>query len=259
MDFDALIAPLTREEFRSRFRQGACFVIEGNKRKFSDLITLQDVENRLNDGCNLNSPVVVIEADGRRRACVDRDVSWSSVAVEKRHVLERFANGQGLAMANLSQINPSTARLLDTLEEALSDHAVHADLRVHISMGGETAACQAVRDYPPHNIHLQIEGSTQWRIYHHDPSLPGYIRTISPEDETRYLEEAANFTLTAGDLFYMPPAVFHKARSAQGPHMSLTIPLIDSGQRHRMDRTHIPITELFVSGLQKHNATDLEQ
>jgi len=53
---------------------------------------------------------------------------------------------------------------------------------------------------------------------------------------------------TPGDLFYMPPAVFHKIRNTGGPRVSLSIPVSPAGGK-RMDRTYIPFERLFHEGM----------
>ena len=60
MTFDQLISPWTRDRFMAHFEKGDCFVIRGHAEKFRGLITLEEIEARINDGCNWNAPLYVI-------------------------------------------------------------------------------------------------------------------------------------------------------------------------------------------------------
>jgi ribosomal protein L16 Arg81 hydroxylase len=251
MDFDTLIAPLSRDEFMSRYRRGDCFVIRGTPEKFLHLISLEDIEHRLNDGCNLNHPPQIIE-DGSRRPLMHSKVAWSSIAVDKGAFLDRLRNGKSFMMPNLSQINPRVAALIDGIENALADD-MRADLHLYVSSRAAASAYNAHRDYPQHKIYLQVMGTTEWRVYHHEPDLDDEVRAVKTGEEERYLEEAACFSLEPGDLFYMPPAVFHKIRNSGGPRVSFSIPIVPAGGQ-RMDRTYIPFKEIFEAGTEQDEA-----
>jgi len=254
MNFDTLVSPLGREAFMERYRAGDCFVIRGDADKFSSLITLADIEHRLNDGCNLNQPPQII-IDGRRQTLMDSKLAWSPGAVRKAEVMDFLDNGHSFMMTNLSQINPAIAALIDGIENGLAEDDMRADLHLYVSPRGEASAYNAHRDYPQHKIYLQIIGSTEWRIYNHSPDLPGETRALQAEDESRYLEEAACFELHPGDMFYMPPAVFHKIRNTGGPRVSLSIPMAPSANP-RMDRTFIPFERIFRAGLDERSGND---
>ncbi|MDZ7841896.1 MAG: cupin domain-containing protein [Gammaproteobacteria bacterium] len=251
MDFDNLISPLDRSEFMTRYRAGDCFVIRGDQEKFSQLISLADIERRLNDGCNLNQPPQII-MDGLRQPLMDSKVAWSSTAAKKTEILRRLETGHSFMMTNLSQINPAISVLIDGIEEALAVDDMRADLHLYVSTRGSATAYNAHRDYPQHKIYLQVIGITEWHVYHHSPDLGNDIRAVDAENESDYLEEAACFELNPGDLFYMPPAVFHKIRNTGGPRVSLSIPIAPAGGK-RMDRTYIPFERLFREGAEAGN------
>ncbi|RBP49925.1 hypothetical protein [Arenicella xantha] len=63
--FEAIFQPLSLADFRQHFDQGKCLVVEGEPTKFDGLVSPDDIERRLNDGCNANQFVQVIK-DGAR-------------------------------------------------------------------------------------------------------------------------------------------------------------------------------------------------
>lgn len=246
MNFKTLIAPLTREEFFEKYRCGECMVIRGTAAKFSGLITLDEVEVRLNDGANFSTPVEII-AKGERRSLIDTALAWSQAGVRKNEVLRAILSGHSFLMRNSSQINPRVSALLDTIENELDNPPVHADVHIYVSTSGEASAYNAHRDFPQHKLYLQAIGATRWCLYAPKASMAPDVRAIEPRQEQEALELVSEFDLEQGDLLYMPPAVFHKVSPRGGPRVSLSIPFnaVTGRTVSRMDRTYIPFRELF--------------
>ena len=245
MDFAQLIAPMAIDDFRDRYRRGVCFFVRGAPDKFSDLITLQEIEDRLNEGCNINSPVQIIQ-DGVRRPLTSDHHYWSPKAIKKGEIKQLIEQRRSFLMVNMSQINPRVAQLLDSIEAFFRDDRLHADLHLYVSTTRSATAYNAHRDQPQHKIYLQVIGRTEWRLYEPTVALPADTVAIPANEEAATLREIAQFTLNPGDLFYMPPAVFHKIRNLGGPRVSFSIPCAP-GREHTqyMDRTHIPFKAIF--------------
>lgn len=247
MDFDDLIAPLTRDEFMDRYHNGTCFVIRGQSDKFTGLISLDDIESALNQGCNINSPLNIVLEDGTRRPFVDNKVPWSPLALQKATIKTMIEQGHSFMMTNMSQINPRVANLIDQIETAFTDDQLCADLHLYVSGTREASGYNAHRDYPQHKIYLQVIGSTEWQVFDHDEALPPETRAVRENDEAKFLRLNTKFVLDPGDMFYMPPAVFHKIRNVGGPRVSFSIPCTPAPGRKHMDRTYIPFKALFES------------
>jgi ribosomal protein L16 Arg81 hydroxylase len=258
MDFQQLIAPMPIAEFRERFERGECFVVRGSAAKFADLITLDEIEAKLNDGCNFGIPVEVVR-EGARQSLVDSEVAWAPAAVRKREVLEALIARQGLLMRNMSQINPRVAALIDAIEEQFRDREMCADLHLYVSPTRNASGYDAHRDHPQHKIFLQVVGRTGWRLFRPRDSLPRDRRAVGEADEASFLEPAAEFVLEPGDLLYMPPGVFHKVRNLGGPRVSFSIPFesVQPGVR-RIDRTYIPFRALFEGEQRAHESEQRE-
>ena len=248
MEFADLISPLEESRFREVYRQGGCCHIRGAANRFADLVTLEEIELRLNDGCNVQAPVQMI-GGGKRRPLVDEKIPWARYAVRKTEVLERLKQGDSFLMMNMSQINPRIAALVDMIEAAFADDNVRADVHLYISTVAEASGYDAHRDFPQHKLFLQAVGSTHWQIFKPKQVLPSEVTAVSEAEETARLELVQDFTMNSGDVFYMPPGVFHKVRNEQGPRISLSIPFVKVPSREvpRMDRTYIPFKTLFES------------
>lgn len=223
-------------------------LIRGESNRFADLISLEEIELRLNDGCNNLTPVQVI-GSGRRAEILDRQLAWSTAATRKSELLQLLRDKHSFLMMNMSQINPRIAALVDSIEAAFPQDSVHADLHLYVSARSDGSGYDAHRDFPQHKLYLQAIGSTRWQVFETIGEMSADVRSVNAEDEASYLKLAREFDLNPGDAFYMPPAVFHKVRNLEGPRISLSIPFANITDKAvpRMDRTYIPFKELFES------------
>lgn len=246
MNFAELIAPLEESRFREVYQQGGCCHIRGAEDRFANLVTLEEIELRLNDGCNVQTPVQMI-GGGSRRALVDENLPWSRFAVQKSEVLSRLQQGHSFMMMNMSQINPRVAALVDMIEQAFADDNVHADMHLYVSTMADASGYDAHRDIPQHKLFLQAVGSTHWQVFKPKQPIPLEINAVPEAEEADKLELVQEFDMKSGDVFYMPPGVFHKVRNREGPRISLSIPFakIHNRDTPMMDRTYIPFRQLF--------------
>ena len=65
MNFLELISPMTPKEFIEKSSMNESFYIKGHENKFDNLITLDEIEKTLNNGCNINAPIQIIKDGGR--------------------------------------------------------------------------------------------------------------------------------------------------------------------------------------------------
>lgn len=249
MNFAELLAPMNEEKFWACYQQGGCCHIKGESERFADLVTLDEIELRLNDGCNFQTPVQVI-GKGNRSTLVDQNFPWSPVAVRKSEVLELLKERNSFLMMNMSQFNPRVAALVDMIEDAFGEDNVQADMHLYVSTAADATSFDAHRDLPQHKLFLQAMGTTHWKIFQAKQAIPADVRAISETEEAEKLELVKEFDLKSGDVFYMPPGVFHKVSNVEGPRISLSIPFakIKNNQMSRMDRTYIPLKEMFEKG-----------
>lgn len=245
MNFDELIAPFGKEKFFEGFQKGTCMVIQGEPNRFSNLISLEDIERKLNDGCNTIMPPQII-GSGKRASLVDEKLRWTPLSSKKSEIHEALKNGQSFLMPNSSQINAQVSALLDSIEESFTGLNVQADVHLYVSPKKGSTAYNAHRDFPQHKLYLQVIGSTHWQVFKSKQAIKDDVRSVTPEGEAMLLEKVADFELNAGSVFYMPPAVFHKVHNPHGPRVSISIPFVPSPKDvKRMDRSFIPFKEIF--------------
>lgn len=250
----SLVHPLSLRQFDEKVVAQETFVIEGHADKFSHLITLDEIEARLNDGCNTASPVQIIKDGGRERFVTER-LFWAPQATKKREVLKLLQERHSFMMTNMSQINHRVAELLNGIERFFTN--AHADLHLYVSTRSDASGYRAHRDRPQHKLYLQIIGCTAWKIFRPRVRLDDKIAWVDAAQEQDVLEPTMAFDLHPGDLLYMPPEVFHRVHNRGGPRVSFSIPFTivpDEVPVKRMDRTHIPFKEMFLADVAKHNA-----
>jgi len=249
MDFLTLIRPLSETEFATKVEGRETFVMQGHgRRNFGDLLSLDEIENALNNGCNVNLPIQII-GNGVRQSYVDRSVAWSPFSLRKAEIKLLLESGHSFLMANASQINPKVAALIDAVEARFK--GARADLHLYVSPTSDSTGYDAHRDFPQHKLYLQVIGNTSWQIFDHSAELPQQMTSVNEADEGRYLTKIMDFSLRPGDVLYMPPARFHKVRNHHGPRVSFSIPFVVNldGKAGRMDRTHIPLRAMFETAI----------
>ena len=246
MDFDQLVAPIGRESFFENYGKGSCILMRGEKNRFADLISLDDIELRLNDGCNTVSPIQII-SEGQRISLVEEEVAWAPFAIKKAELLQKLRDRHSFMMMNMSQINPQVAHLVDSIEVVFAADDMRADMHLYVSSRADATGYDAHRDYPQHKLYLQVVGSTHWQVFEPAVEIPSEVRAVPQESEQQQLRLLQEFDMKPGDVFYMPPAVFHKVRNMEGPRISLSIPFakVSKEKISRMDRTYIPFKEIF--------------
>lgn len=242
----SVLHPIPLDDLKEHYRKGQCLVIEGAADKFQHLISLQDVERRLNDGCNANVFAQLIK-DGTRAADTDANCLWAPSSLRKTAFRQGLEAGHSFMLSNSSQITPEIASLIDDIEAVFADDSVHADVHLYVSTSTRGGSYNAHRDLPQHKILLQAFGETQWQLFEGKEEIPENMIAVLPQEQDHYLKQVAEFTLKQGDFLYMPPGTFHRVVSVGKPRISISIPFYAMPEAQRMDRSYIPFVELFES------------
>ena len=143
---------LINDEFMQKFNDAETFVIKGNKNKFIDLISLEEIENVVNNGCNFSTPLEII-IDGGRKFYVDKNIPWTQFATNKSTIKDLLEKKHSFLMRNQSQINSKVSELITSIEETFN---FAADLHLYVSPVTSGSGYDAHRDRPQHKIYLQI-------------------------------------------------------------------------------------------------------
>ncbi len=245
MKLSRVLEPITIDELKNKYFGRRCFVkVPKMGNPLADLVTLDEVETRLNDGCASLVSLAVVGKNGAKFAA--REVyaqqigpGWTPQFLRKSLVLDRLAEGHSLVMHNMSHINPGVAELISDIENEFSDF--QADVHLYVSTRAQSSGYLAHRDQPQHKIYLQVFGTTHWTVFRGTHERPA----LSKAEADEHLEVDFEVELTPGSVLYMPPAVFHRATNPYGPRLSVSIPFKPAAGSFKVDRTHIPLAKMM--------------
>ena len=243
--FEAALNPVSFDDLYEHYTQQKCLVIEGYKEKFSDLVSLDDIERRLNDGCNASNFPQIIKG-GERQTFINNQTPWAEACLDKARINHALKEGNSLMLSNCSQISPGIAQFCDALEAHFEKDSIHADAHLYISTNEQGSSYFAHRDRPQHKILLQAIGEANWQLFEPIKKIDENVVAIPENEQDSYLKVVSEFTLKQGDLLYMPVGVFHRVQSVPGPRVSISIPFYSMPQGSKMDRSNIPFKQLFI-------------
>ncbi len=247
MHLGEIIAPLDVERFRSELFGKRSFAIVRDGNPVEGILTLDEIEARLNDGMGQVSPLAVIGPNGAKLPPRDLYVepggrTWSPRFLQKARLRALLEAKHSFVIHNLSQVNPRVDALIASIEEAFP--GFHADLHLYVSPAANGTAYNVHRDEPQHKIYVQLVGTTRWTVYAGDG--PAVAMTV--EEASRTLRVEFEETLRPGSVLYMPPRVYHRVTNPDGPRVSLSIPFFEDRSRPRVDRTYVPFRRMFEGG-----------
>jgi len=197
-----------------------------------DLLSLKEIENKLNDGCACHFNLSIIDENGEKISGLDMyepNTGWAVASLKKKKVAQLIESGHGFVMHNMTQINQKISALIDSVEEEFEDH--FADLHVYISPTKNATSFKIHKDYPQHKIYIQLFGISNWTIF------SGTVE--------EGLKQAMQTDLHPGHVLYLPPGMYHKVTNREGPRISLSIPFMRHDELNKMDRTHISLPFTF--------------
>jgi len=242
-----VLSPVSVEELKRDYFGKQCLLIKRKKNNpLEKLLTLKQLEARLNDGLANNAALNVIQNDGTKfppGEFMEKQTgpAWSNNFLNKSRLAGRLNEGCSFVMHNMSALTPGIEQLVHEIERAFSSQA---DVHVYVSPRKGSSGYNAHKDEPQHKIYLQLFGSTDWVVYQKsDPRL-----TMPAAEAEQVLGVDFRATLTAGSVLYMPPGVFHYATNPDTPRVSLSIPFYPSPSSRKVDRTHIPLESMLTRG-----------
>lgn len=239
-----VIRPVPVEDFRAKYFGKQCFLVQRKANPLAGLLSLRDIEARLNDGVASAHGLALIGPDGVKLPAAEFHTrqtgqAWCPGFVAKEHVKSRLAQGCSFVMHNMSSITPAVEGLIREVE-GLGDR-VQADLHIYVSPRANATAYNVHRDQPQHKLYIQLIGSTDWVVYKGtDPR-----RAMSVEDAAKVLRKDFAARLGPGSVLYMPPGVFHHATNPAGPRVSLSIPFYESPSSLAVDREPLSVSGWF--------------
>ena len=250
VDLAAILTPITLAEFKAKVFGKTSLAITRKTNPFATILTLEEIEQRINDGCATLTNLSIIGKNGAKMPFDStynsgKQVYWSPFAMKKDFVHNRLIEHHSFVMHNMTQINRGIAEIADSIEEAFPDF--HTDLHIYVSPCPAATAYNVHRDSPQHKIYLQLVGSTTWTIYK-GKAEPASMTVAEAENK---LEIDFRTELTPGSVIYMPPKTYHHVTNGNGPRVSLSFPFILDPTRVRMDRGYIPFKSIFQEHMPK--------
>ena len=206
----SLVAPVSDEEFRSRYWEQQPLVIHRKDPGFyGNLFTLQDFDDAI-----IRSPDYVKMAN----AAISKNVSYSGSMVRGLEaVLEDMRGGGTLVLDQLHRREPKLGTLCRVLAAELG-HRFQTNLYLTPPQGRGFSA-----HWDNHDVFiLQVVGSKSWNIEKQRRVFPG--KEDKMDDEGRELRgDVDSFVLEQGDLIYIPRGFVHAAECGLEPSLHITL------------------------------------
>lgn len=250
MKLTELLSPLTIEEFKTSFFGRRAFVRPAPSASTPgsalarELVTIEEVEVRLNDACATVSGLTLINEEGDKFPqedfyCPQPVPTWNRAFLRKTAVHEKLRAGCSFVMHNMTHINLRLAELVRDIEETFD--GAQADVHLYVSPQKKSTGYRVHRDQPQHKIYIQVVGSTEWTIF----SGKHERRALSDLDAEKFLKVDYHGVLEPGSFLYMPPGVYHKATNPSGPRLSVSIPFYKVPGSFTVDRHPIPLAQMM--------------
>jgi ribosomal protein L16 Arg81 hydroxylase len=221
---DWVLAPVTGEEFRSRYwEKEPLFLKRGKPGYYAEVFGFADMDRALYLSRHSTSdPITVIPPPGSGRN--QQRLRAGKVAMSALY--NTVHRGDSLRLTAVQEFWPAVARLAATLQEDL-------DARVNVNSYLTRSGSQGFPlHYDTHDVLvLQVGGAKTWWVYEPVVPLPvgsleyaGKVgegfHTRPPEDQAQL---RAEYRLESGDVLYLPRGFLHKAVASDEPSLHLTV------------------------------------
>lgn len=217
LDFDAVIAPLSRDAFLDRYWHQDWLHQQGSRERFAGLLDWKSL-SRLLEQHQLAPPRLRLMAQGEQ---VDPALyrQSGSARLDGGALASRLAKGATLVLDRIEQIIPAIGDLAEDAAEILG-------ARVTANLYAATHASSGL------DLHwdtqdvliLQLAGRKQWRIY--PPSREATVHDDFNEPEAPRGDPVWSGALEEGDILYLPRGWWHAAEATDGPTLHLTVTIV---------------------------------
>lgn len=261
ISFEDLIAPITPQEFRLRYKGKRPFVARAptayRKKFFSDSISWRRINDYMNNPRGTHGLQMIVPDEngpnGRNKLCSEKGMlefdaprtdwnffkketmrPWYDIA--KIHKL--WQGDSSMIITKASQMTRGLNAIAESIEdgyEALGEkRSVDSHLYCSSKKDAYSFECHADND---DNFLVHMIGSVRWTVYAtFNKDLGRNTATVEQEkDMIPVIEEV----LYPGDLLYIPRGLFHKAE-ANSPRVSVSFPV--ATRQNRMTRDFYDFT-----------------
>ena len=207
-----LIAPLSLATFKRKYFGKQAFSIVRETNPFEGLVSLTEIEAKLNDDDFL--PKGVRFLDRGRKTTPD---------LTKAQFRQFLKKNYSFVCYEVEKINREVALLVNSVEKTFPSY--RCALHIFVSPSADSTRLIVHTDVPQHKFYLQLMGKTQWTIYQRRSQCPRGSRYFTEEREIqKYLRPSFKVVLKPGSLIYLPPDTFHRVTPYGGPRVSLSFP-----------------------------------
>ena len=216
LEFDHVIAPLTRERFLTEFWSKSFLVAKGTAGRFSGLLGWDDL-NAILEQHRLYPPRFRLLHEGRAVETF-RYTTLSAGGAPRLNsgkLAACLSAGATLVLDCVEELAPRVSQLASSFRDAL-----HANTHVNLYAGWHSQKGLDLHFDTQDNIVLQVSGRKRWQVYR-----PTRLNPL-PDDEEAPPKPAGPPTwdgmLEDGDMLYLPRGWWHVAFPVSEPSLHLT-------------------------------------
>lgn len=243
--FDRIIAPLTRQEFLSRFWAKSFLRLTGQPGRFSSLLPWDELRSVL-ERHELAPPRFRLFRDGKS---VDTSRFLHGADKTQRLKAAAFVNclseGATLIVDAVDELSPGVRELAEACEDVL-----RTGTSVNLYAGWRTQAGFDLHWDAQDTIVLQLSGRKRWKVYR--PTRVHPLKLDMEESPKPTDEPVWDGVLEDGDMIHLPRGWWHVAFPLDEPSLHLTITIepahgvnllrwcVDQVKRHAEVRMNVP-------------------
>lgn len=216
MDFDTVIAPLSRERFFADYWDKTFLFAKGKPGRFADVFSWDEL-NGLLEQQRLTPPLLKLMQEGRPLdPSVYSSPGWGNVPrVDPGRLIACLGGGATLVMACAEDLSQRVRRLSDALRDVF-----HAPNYANLYASWHAQKGLDLHWDSQDILVIQLAGRKHWEVYAptRDHPLQGDIEAArKPSGKPDWEGD-----LEDGDILYLPRGWWHVASATSGPSLHLT-------------------------------------
>jgi ribosomal protein L16 Arg81 hydroxylase len=217
LDFDHVIAPLTRDRFLTEFWSKSFLVSKGTAGRFSGLFGWDEL-NAILEQHRLHPPRFKLLQEGRTIEAF-RYSTLSAAGIPRLNsgkLAACLSAGATIVLDGMEELAPRVRQLASSFRDAL-----HANTHVNLYAGWHSQKGLDLHFDTQDIMVLQVSGRKRWQVYR--PTRPSPL----PDDEEAPPKPTDppvwDGMLEDGDMLYMPRGWWHVAFPVNEPSLHLTL------------------------------------